>query len=198
MEITAQSVKELRQKTGSGMMDCKKALQESEGDFEKAVTYLRQKGLTTADKKASRQASEGVIESYIHTGQKLGVLIELNCETDFVARQEQFQELAKNLAMQVAASTNVIYVSYGEIPEELIDKEKAIELEKEDLQNKPQQIKEKIVDGRVEKTLKSLCLLNQTYIKDQNITIEELIVQAISKLGENIKISRFARFNLGQ
>jgi elongation factor Ts len=197
-EISPQLVKELREKTGAGMMNCKKALQESEGDFEKAVESLRQKGLASADKKAGRQASEGLIESYIHTGGKLGVLVEVNCETDFVARRPEFQQLAKNIAMQIAASPTVNYVSIQDIPPEVVEREKSIEAGKEDLITKPEAIKLKIVEGRMEKILRTQSLLDQPFIRDNNQTIEELIKQNISLLGENIKISRFIRFQLGE
>lgn len=198
LEISPKLVKELREKTGAGMMNCKKALQETEGDFEKAVESLRQKGLASADKKAGRKASEGVIESYIHTGGKLGVLVEVNCETDFVARRPEFQQLAKNIAMQIAASPTVNYVSVSEIPIEVIEKEKSIEAGKDDLANKPEQIREKIVEGRIEKILKTQSLLDQSFIRDNNQTVDEVIKQTISQLGENIKVARFIRFQLGE
>jgi len=198
LEINPKLVKELRDKTGAGMMNCKKALQETEGDFEKAVEALRQKGLATADKKAGRQASEGLIESYIHTGGKLGVLVEVNCETDFVARRPEFQQLAKNIAMQIAASPTVNYVCVNDIPPEIVEREKSIEAGKEDLINKPEQIRAKIVEGRIEKILKTQSLLDQPFIRDNNQTVEELIKQTISQLGENIKIARFIRFQLGE
>jgi len=198
IEISSKLVKELREKTGAGMMNCKKALQETEGNFEKAVESLRQKGLASADKKADRKASEGIIESYIHTGAKLGVLVEVNCETDFVARRIEFQELTKNIAMQIAACPSINYVSLSNIPTEVIEKERFIESGKEDLINKPVEIKEKILDGRVQKILKMQSLLDQPFIKDPNITIDELIKQKISLLGENIKVSRFTRFQLGE
>jgi elongation factor Ts len=198
IEISSQLVKELREKTGAGMMNCKKALQETQGNFEKAVESLRQKGLASADKKADRKASEGIIESYIHTGAKLGVLVEVNCETDFVARRTEFQELTKNIAMQIAACPSINYVSLSNIPTEVIEKERFIESGKEDLINKPVEIKEKILDGRVQKILKMQSLLDQPFIKDPNITIDELIKQKISLLGENIKVSRFTRFQLGE
>lgn len=197
-EISAQAVKELRDKTSAGMMDCKKALKEANGDMEKAAEALRQKGLASADKKSSRIATEGVIESYIHMGGKLGVLVELNCETDFVARRPEFQELAKNIAMQIAASPSVEYISVTNIPTEFIEKEKEVELLKEDLGKKPKEIKEKIVLGRVQKRLKELALMDQEFIRDSSITIEELIKQNIAKLGENIQIRRFKRFVLGE
>jgi len=198
LEISPKLVKELREKTGAGMMNCKKALQETEGDFEKAVESLRQKGLASADKKAGRKASEGVIESYIHTGGKLGVLVEVNCETDFVARRPEFQQLAKNIAMQIAASPTVNYVSVNEIPTEVIEREKSIEAGKDDLANKPEQIREKIVEGRIEKILKTQSLLDQSFIRDNNQTVDEVIKQTISQLGENIKVARFIRFQLGE
>ncbi len=198
LEISPKLVKELREKTGAGMMNCKKALQESEGDFEKAVESLRHKGLASADKKAGRQASEGLIEAYIHTGGKLGVLVEVNCETDFVARRAEFQQLAKNIAMQIAACPTVNYVSINDIPAEVVEREKNIEAGKEDLSTKPEAIKAKIVEGRIEKILRTQSLLDQPFIRDNNQTIDELIKQTISLLGENIKISRFTRFQLGE
>lgn len=198
MEISAKAVKELREKTGAGMMDCKNALLQTSGEFEKAIEHLRQKGLASADKKMIRQAKEGIIDYYIHTGSKLGVLVEINCETDFVARRPEFQQLSKNIAMQIAACPSVLYVSYDSIPQDLIEKEKLIEMGKEDLAKKPHEMKEKIVQGRVEKTLKSLCLLDQPFIKNQDITMEELIKQTVAQLGENIKVARFTRFILGQ
>jgi len=197
-EISAKTVKELRDKTAAGMMDCKKALQESNGDFEKAMESLRKKGLASANKKADRIATEGIIESYIHMGGKLGVLVEVNCETDFVARREEFQELAKNVAMQIAASPAVKFVSFKEIPQSIIDEEKKIELEKNDLANKPQEIKEKIVEGRIQKRLNEMILLEQSFIRDSDITIEELVKRNIALMGETIQIRRFERFNLGE
>nr|YP_010337421.1 elongation factor Ts [Pulvinaster venetus]UNJ17006.1 elongation factor Ts [Pulvinaster venetus] len=197
LALSAQIVKELREKTGAGMMDCKTALINSNGDMSKAVELLRQKGLASADKKSSRKTSEGLIESYIHTGGKIGVLLEVNCETDFVARRLEFQTLVKDIAMQIAASPSVEYISKEIIPQEVIDSEKRIENGKEDLKNKPENIKEKILIGRIDKRLKEMCLMNQSFIKNQEITIEELVKQHISLLGENIKISRFQRFILG-
>lgn len=198
IEISPKLVKELREKTGAGMMNCKKALQENEGDFDKAMETLRQKGLASADKKAGRQASEGLVESYIHTGGKLGVLVEVNCETDFVARRPEFQQLAKNLAMQIAASPTVNYVSVNDIPPEVVEKEKSIEAGKDDLSSKPEQIKAKIIEGRIEKILKTQSLLDQPFIRDNNQTVDELIKQTIAQLGENIKVARFIRFQLGE
>jgi elongation factor Ts len=198
IEISAQAVKELREKTSAGMMDCKKALQDSNGDMSKAMEALRQKGLASATKKTSRIATEGVVESYIHMGGKLGVMVEVNCETDFVARRPEFQELAKNIAMQIAASPSVEYISLQSIPEDIIQKEKEIESSKDDLAKKPKEIKEKIVEGRIQKRLKELTLLDQFFIRDSSMTIDELIKQNISKLGENIQVRRFERFVLGE
>jgi elongation factor Ts len=198
IEISAQIVKELRDKTAAGMMDCKKALQDANGDMEKAMETLRQKGLATANKKSNRIATEGVIESYIHMGGKLGVIVEINCETDFVARRPEFQDLAKNIAMQVAACPSVEYVSLSNVPVEVVEREKEIEASKEDLGNKPKEIKEKIIEGRIQKRLKELTLLDQFFIRDSAITIDELIKQNIAKLGENIQIRRFERFVLGE
>ena len=198
VEISAQSVKELRDKTSAGMMDCKKALQDANGDMAKAMETLRQKGLASANKKASRIATEGVIESYIHMGGKLGVMVEVNCETDFVARRPEFQELAKNIAMQIAASPSVEYINLQGIPPDIVEKEKEIESSKEDLAKKPAEIKEKIVEGRIQKRLKELTLMDQFFIRDSSITIDELIRQNVAKLGENIQVRRFERFVLGE
>lgn len=198
LEISSSLVKKLRDKTGAGMMGCKKALQESEGDFEKAIEVLRQKGLASADKKSDRQALEGLIESYIHTGGKLGVLVEVRCETDFVARRQEFQALVKNIAMQIAASPNIYYVSLSDIPQAVIDKEKSIEAGKDDLKTKPDNIKIKILEGRIEKILKTQTLLDQPFIRNSEITVEELIKESITKLGENIRVARFVRFQLGE
>nr|YP_011007348.1 Translation elongation factor Ts [Scytothamnus australis]WAM64777.1 Translation elongation factor Ts [Scytothamnus australis] len=197
LEISSALVKELRQKTGAGMMNCKKALQETNGNFDEAIKTLRQKGLASADKKVDRTAIEGLVSSYIHTGGKIGVLVEVNCETDFVARREEFQELVKNIAMQIAASPEVLYINVEDIPKEIFLAEKEIELKKDDLSNKTDELKEKIIIGRVEKTLKNLSLINQPFIRNTNITVEELIKEKISLFGENIKIKRFTRYILG-
>ena len=197
-QISAKQVKELRDKTGAGMMDCKKALAENSGDLEKATEWLRKKGIASAGKKEGRVAAEGLVGSYIHTGGRVGILVEVNCETDFVAREEQFQSLVRNIAMQVAACPNVEYVSVDDIPEEMVTKEKAIEMGRDDLANKPENIREKIVQGRIEKRLKEMALLDQPYIRDQNITVEELVKQTSGKLGEKIKVRRFVRFILGE
>ena len=198
MNITTEQIKSLREKTGAGMLNCKNALTENQGDFEKAVEFLRQKGLASAEKKLSRSTKQGIITSYIHTGSKIGILLELNCETDFVARRTEFQNLGKNLAMQVAASQGVEYISMDDIHQEKWDNETRIESEKEDLKNKPDNIKENIIKGRVEKTLKSFKLLNQACIRDKNITVEEFIKNHVSLLGENIQLSRFTKFELGE
>lgn len=198
VEISAKIVKDLRDKTSAGMMDCKKALQESNGDMDKAIESLKQKGLASANKKASRIATEGRVEAYIHMGGKLGVLIELNCETDFVARRPEFQELARDIAMQVAACPSVDFINLNSIPQEIIAKEKDLEFSKEDLAKKPKEIKDKIVEGRIQKRLKEMTLLDQMFIKDSSISIEELIKQNVSKLGENIQVRRFERFVLGE
>ena len=198
VEIPAKIVKELRDKTSAGMMDCKKALQEFDGDLEKAMESLKKKGLASADKKSSRIASEGLIEAYIHMGGKLGILVELNCETDFVARNSDFQELAKNVAMQLAPCPGVKYVSQDEIPESVVEAEKKVESAKDDLSKKPKEIRDKIVEGRIQKRLKEMVLLEQAFIRDGDLTIDDLIKQSIAKLGENIKVRRFERFNLGE
>lgn len=198
IEISAQIVKELREKTSAGMMDCKKALQESNGDIEKAIEYLKQKGLASANKKSSRVATEGLIESYVHMGGKLGVMVELNCETDFVARNPDFQELARNIAMQIAACPTVKFIKLEDIPDSIIQEEKNIESLKDDLATKPNDIKNKILEGRIQKRLKEMVLLEQSFIRDNNMTVDELIKQNISKLGENIQIRRFEKFNLGE
>jgi elongation factor Ts len=197
-EISAKLVKELRDKTGAGMMDCKKALTETSGEMEKAVEWLRQKGMASADKKAGKLAAEGLVDSYIHTGGRIGVLVEVNCQTDFVARNEAFKELVRNIAMQIAACPNVEYVRTSDIPASFSEKEKEIEMGRDDLASKPENIREKIVVGRIEKRLKEISLMDQPYIKDQSITVEDLIKQSVAQLGENIQVRRFVRFVLGE
>lgn len=197
-DISAKLVKELRDKTGAGMMDCKKALKENDGDIEKSIEWLRQKGIASASKKEGRVAAEGLVESYIHTGGRVGVLVEVNCETDFVARREEFKNLVRDIAMQIAACPNVEYVKSDEIPADIIAKEKSIEMGRDDLANKPEAMREKIAEGRIQKRLKELSLMDQPFIKDQNISVEELVKQAISQLGENIQVRRFKRFVLGE
>ena len=197
-EITAKLVKDLRDKTGAGMMDCKKALSESAGDMTKAAEWLRQKGIATAEKKSGRTAAEGSVGSYIHTGARVGVLVEVNCETDFVARGELFQELVRNVAMQIAACPNVEYVSTDDIPPAVADREKAIEMGRDDLDGKPEAMKVKIVEGRIGKRLKELALLEQVFIRDNAITVGEMVKQAAGKTGENIQVRRFTRYTLGE
>jgi len=197
-EITAKLVKELRDKTSAGMMDCKKALVENKGDMEKSIEWLRQKGIASAEKKSGRVAAEGAIGSYIHTGSRVGVLLELNCETDFVARGDLFQGLLRDLSMQVAACPNVEYVSVDQIPESISNKEKEIEMGRDDLSGKPDQIKAKIVEGRIGKRLKEMALLEQPFIKDSSINVEELVKQVAGKIGENVKVRRFTRYTLGE
>jgi len=197
-EITTAQVQDLRAKTGAGIKDCKKALQETEGDAVKAAEWLRQKGLASAVKKASRAATEGVVRSYIHFGDRIGVLVEINCETDFVARREEMRELADNVAKQIAACPNVEYVSVDKIPPAFVQKETEIESGKDDLGSKPEAVRAKIVQGRIEKRLKELCLLDQVYIKDQNKTVDELVKETAVKLSENIKVNRFVRFVVGE
>ncbi len=196
--IDAQTVKKLRDETGAGMMDCKKALMDNEGDFEKAMESLRLKGMATADKKSARNTNEGLIYSYIHTGSKLGIILEINCETDFVARREEFSDLAKNIAMQIASNPDIQVVKTEDISEAAKEKIKNFENAKEDLQNKPEEIRTKIVEGRVDKSLKKTVLLEQEYIRDQSMTVNEYIKQVVSILGENIRVTRFTRYVLGE
>jgi elongation factor Ts len=197
-EISAKLVKDLRDKTGAGMMDCKKALSESDGDMTKAAEWLRQKGIATAEKKAGRTAAEGAVGSYIHTGARVGVLVEINCETDFVARGELFQELVRNVAMQIAACPNVEYVTTDQIPADVAEREKAIEMGRDDLAGKPEAMKVKIVEGRIAKRLKELALLEQPFIRDSALSVGEIVKQAAGKTGENIQVRRFTRFTLGE
>lgn len=188
------AVKKLRVKTSAGMMDCKDALKKAEGDIEKAVEILRKKGIAKAAKKAERVAEQGVIESYVHMGGRLGVLVEVNCETDFVAKNDQFRHLTKDLAMQVAAS-NPEYVSADEVPAEVLEKEK--EIIKTQIKGKPDDVVEKIVEGKIKKYFSEVCLLEQPFIKDPDKKIKDLVTQSIAKLGENIVVKRFIRFELG-
>jgi elongation factor Ts len=197
-EIDAQTVKKLRDETGAGMMNCKKALTDNNGDFEKAIEDLKLKGMATADKKASRNTNEGIIYSYIHTGSKLGIMVEINCETDFVARRPEFVDLAKNIAMQIASNPEIQFVSKDNLSEAIKEEVRKFESAKDDLQNKPEEIRNKIVEGRVEKSLKKQILLEQEYIRDPNITVNEYIKQVVGIIGENIKVSRFIRYVLGE
>jgi elongation factor Ts len=197
-EISAKLVKELRDQTGAGMMDCKKALTEAGGDLGKATEWLRQKGIASAEKKAGRTAAEGSVGSYIHTGARVGVLVEINCETDFVARGEVFQELVRNVAMQIAACPNVEFVSINDIPAAVAERESAIEMGRDDLGKKPEAMKAKIVEGRVAKRLKELALLDQPFIKDSSLTVAEMVKQVAGTIGENIQVRRFTRYTLGE
>ena len=195
-EITAKAVQELRKKTGLGMMDCKKALQETDGHLEKAVEHLRKQGMSAVEKRAGRDASDGLIESYIHQGSRLGVLVEVNCETDFVARTDDFQIFAKDIAMHIAAS-QPLAVDRESIPAEAVEKEKAIFLEQAKNEGKPENIAEKIVEGRLEKYYQENCLLEQVFVKNPDQTIDELITELTAKIGEKISVRRFERFVLG-
>ena len=179
-------------------MDCKKALKESSGDLNKATEWLRQKGIASAEKKAGRTAAEGSVGSYIHTGARVGVLVEVNCETDFVARGDAFQELVRNVAMQIAACPNVEFVTTDDIPADVKERETSIEMGRDDLGNKPEAMKAKIVEGRVNKRLKELALLEQPFIKDSSLSVAEMVKQLAGKIGENIQVRRFTRYTLGE
>lgn len=196
MGITADMVKELRQKTGVGMMECKKALIETGGDFEAAVKYLRERGIAKAALKSERVTKEGIIASYIHAGAKVGVLLEINCETDFVARTDEFQKLAKDICMQVAAS-NPKYISRDDVPEEVINSEKEIYKTQAKQEGKPDNVIEKIAEGKLNRFFSEMCLLEQPFIKDTDKSVEDVIKLAIAKIGENITIGRFVRFEVG-
>ncbi|NBQ36854.1 MAG: translation elongation factor Ts [Synechococcus sp.] len=180
------------------MMDCKKALNETSGDLTKATEWLRQKGIASAEKKAGRTAAEGAVGSYIHTGARVGVLVEVNCETDFVARGDAFQELVRNVAMQIAACPNVEFVTTDDIPADVKERETNIEMGRDDLGNKPEAMKAKIVEGRVNKRLKELALLEQPFIKDSSLSVAEMVKQLAGKIGENIQVRRFTRYTLGE
>lgn len=197
MEISAKLVRDLRERTGAGMMDCKKALEESAGDIEKAIEFLRIRGLSKAAKKAGRETSEGLVYSYIHPGSRIGVLVEVNCETDFVARTDDFQNLVKNLAMHIAAAAP-LGVSRDDIPADLLAKERDVFRAQALEEGKPAAVVEKIVQGRIDKFYAESALLDQVYVKDNDKKVADLVAEAISKLGENIKVARFARFQLGQ
>jgi len=197
VEISASSVKELREKTGAGMMDCKKALGECCGDVQKAIDYLRQKGLAAAAKKADRVAADGAVGAYVHPGGKIGVLVEINCETDFVARTAEFQMLVKDIAMQVAAA-NPKYVKREEVSPQDHDKEKSIYRQQALETGKPEKVVDKIVDGKIERFYSEVCLLEQAFIKDPDKKVAEVVNDAIARLGENIQVRRFARYHLGE
>ncbi|OBR66808.1 elongation factor Ts [Paenibacillus oryzae] len=197
MAVSASAVKELRERTGAGMLDCKKALDETGGDIDKAVALLREKGLAAAANKAGRIATEGVVESYIHAGGRIGVIVEVNCETDFVAKTDQFKEFARDIAMQIAAA-NPKFVRREEVSGEELDKEREILKAQALNEGKPEKIVEKIVEGRISKYYEEYCLLEQSFIKDPDKTINELLNEKISKIGENISIRRFVRYELGE
>lgn len=195
--VTAGMVKELREMTGAGMMDCKKALVETEGNIEKAVDLLREKGLSKAAKKAGRIAAEGSVVSYIHGGGRIGVLVEINSETDFVAKNEEFQAFAKDIAMQVAAA-KPLYLTKEDVPQDEIEHEKKILREQALNEGKPEKIVDKMVEGRISKYYKEVCLMEQPFIKDGDVTIQQLLTEKIAKLGENLKIRRFTRYEVGE
>jgi elongation factor Ts len=196
VKITSQMVKELRDKTNAGMMDCKRALGETEGDLEKAVDLLRQKGLAVAAKRADRATSEGVVECYIHAGGKLGVMVEVGCETDFVAKTDEFQAFAKDIAMHVAA-VSPVSVTREEVPAGMVEREKEIYINQAKDSGKPDNIIEKIVSGKIEKYLSEICLMDQKFVKNPDLTIQDLLNELIAKMGENISVKRFARFQIG-
>ncbi len=196
MNITSQMVKDLRDKTAAGMMDCKKALADTNGDMEKAVDLLRQKGLAVAAKRAGRATSEGVVETYIHAGGKLGVMVELGCETDFVAKNDSFREFARDIAMHIAA-TNPVSISREEVPEAILAREKEIYIQQAIESGKPANIAEKMVVGKIEKYLAEICLLEQKFVKNDQLSIQDLLNELVGKMGENISIKRFARFQVG-
>lgn len=195
--IKAEQVKELRDRTGAGMMDCKKALQETEGDIEKAIDVLRTRGLAKAAKKAGRVASEGTVTSYIHAGGRIGVLVEINCETDFVGKTDEFKALAYNIAMHIAAS-NPLYLDRSQVPDAVLQREKDVLAAQAREEGKPDKVIEKMVQGRIDKFFKDNCLLDQQYVKDTDITVQDLVLQNVAKLGENISVRRFARYEVGE
>ncbi len=197
MDISIELVKDLRQRTGAGIVDCKAALQEAKGNIETAIEYLRKKGLATAAKKAGRIATDGLVASYIHAGGKMGVLVEINCETDFVAKTEDFQAFVKNMAMHIAAA-NPQFIRREDVPQEVLNKEREIYRTQALDSGKPERVIEKIVEGKLERFFSEVCLLEQTYIKDSDLTVKEVLDGMIGKLGENITIRRFARFQLGE
>ncbi len=197
MEVSAAAVKNLREKTGAGMMDCKKALAESGGDLDKAVDYLRQKGLAAASKKASRTASDGAIGAYVHPGGKIGVLVELNCETDFVARTPEFQNLLKDIAMQIAAA-NPRYIRAEEVPTGDLEKEREIYRRQALESGKPDKVVDKIVDGKIDRFYSEVCQLEQSFIKNPDRKVYEILTEAVARLGENIQVKRFSRYQLGE
>lgn len=196
-EVTAAMVKELRERTGAGMMDCKKALASTGGDMEKAVDFLREKGLAAAAKKAGRIASEGVVDSYIHGGGRIGVLVEVNCETDFVAKTDDFRGFVRDIAMQIAAARPE-YVCREEVPDGVVNREKEVLAAQAANEGKPEKIIQKMVEGRLEKFYKEVCLLDQPFIKDPDISVQQLLTEKVAKIGEKISIRRFVRYELGE
>ncbi len=196
MAITAEAVRDLRERTGAGMMDCKRALEETDGDIDKAVTLLRERGVASAAKKAGRDAREGLIGSYIHIGGKVGVIIEVNCETDFVARTDDFGKLVRDLAMQVAG-LSPLYVDIDAIPADVLEARKAALLADESVQAKPEAVREKIVDGQLKKWFRDVCLLEQPF-RDEDRTVRDLVTEKIATIGENIRVRRFTRYALGE
>lgn len=197
MSVDAKAVKDLREKTGAGMMDCKRALVKAGGDEEKAIIILREQGLAAASRRTGRTAAQGVVDAYIHMGGKVGVLVEVNCETDFVARNEEFRSFVKDICLQVAAS-NPLYLSREEVPESVLEQEKSILRTQALSEGKPEKIVDKIVEGRIEKFFREQCLLEQPFIKDPEVTIQQLLASLIAKIGENIVIRRYARFVMGE
>lgn len=197
MNITASMVKELRDKTNAGMMDCKEALSSSGGDFEKAVEYLRKKGLSAATKRSSRAAKNGMVESYIHMGGKIGVMVEVNCETDFVGKTDNFREMVKDIAMHIAAA-NPTYLRQEDIPQDVMERERGIYRDQALTSGKPEKVVDKIIDGKISKFYEEVCLLNQKFVKDMDITVQTLVNNMIASTGENIVVRRFARFQLGE
>ena len=197
MEISAQQVKELREATGAGVLECRKALQETNGDFEKAVAYLRERGLAAAARKAGREARDGVVELYSHGGGRVGVMVEVNCETDFVARTEQFRNFAHDLALHIAAA-NPRYLDAADAPAEVLESERTIARNRALQEGKPEKVMDKIVEGRIEKFYQEVCLLKQPFVKDESLTVADLLKQTIAAIGENVIIRRFARWELGE
>ncbi len=197
MEITAAQVKELRESTGAGVLDCRKALQAHDGDFNKAVAYLREKGLAAAAKKVGREAKDGIVELYSHGGGRVGVMVEVNCETDFVARTEQFRTFAHDLALHIAAS-NPRYMDVADVPADVLESEKSIARNRALQEGKPEKVLDRIIDGRIEKFYQEVCLLKQPFVKDESVTITDLLKATISVIGENIIIRRYARWELGE
>ncbi len=195
--ITSALIKELREKTGAGMLNCKKALEETNGDIEKAIELLREKGLSAAAKKSDRIAAEGIVDSYIHLGGRIGVLVEVNCETDFVGKNEDFKSFVRDIAMHIAAA-NPLYISKEEVPEKVIEKEKAILKAQALNEGKSENIVEKMVEGRIKKYYQEICLLEQPFIKDPDKTVEDIVKEQISRIGENIRIRRFVRYEMGE